>query len=64
MQVESDYRLGDAPVTLMVKPLKGPWDIAPVAPRMIRDFYSRCLLFGAYERMIDIRPVPVDEKKE
>ena len=64
VQIESDYRLGGAPVTLMVKPLQGPWDIAPIAPRMIRDFYSRCLLFGAYERMIDIRPVPAGEKKE
>lgn len=64
VQVESDYRLGGAPVTLMVKPLQGPWDIAPIAPRLIRDFYSRCLLFGAYERMIDIKPVPAGEKKE
>ena len=61
MQVESDYRLGGAPVTLMVKPLRGPWDVAPIAPRMIRDFYTRCLRFGAYERMIDIRAVPAEK---
>ena len=55
--VESDYRIGGSPVELMVKPIKGSEDIAPIAPRMIRDFYSRCLRFSAYERMIDIRPV-------
>ena len=64
VQIESDYRLGGAPVTLMVKPMRGPWDVAPLAHRMIRDFYSRCLLFGAYERMIDIKPVPAGEKTE
>ena len=64
VQVKSDYRLGGSPVELMVKPLQGPWDIAPVAHRMIRDFYSRCLRFSAYERMIDIRPVEAEEAKE
>ena len=64
VQVESDYRLGGAPVTLMVKPLRGPWDIAPIAHRMIRDFYSRCLFFGSYDRMIDIKPAPAGEKSE
>ena len=64
VQVESDYRIGGSPVELMVKPLQGAWDIAPIAHRMIRDFYSRCLRFSAYERMIDIRPVKTEEKGE
>ena len=64
VQVESDYRIGGSPVELMVKPMQGPWDIAPIAHRMIRDFYSRCLRVGAYERMIDIRPVKAEENKE
>ena len=64
VQVESDYRLGGAPVTLMVKPVQGPWDIAPIAHRLIRDFYSRCLFFGAYDRMIDIKPAPAGEKSK
>ena len=63
MQVRSDYRLGGAPVDLMVKPIRGDWDIAPIAHRMIRDFYSRCLRFGSFERMIDIRPVQKDSGK-
>ena len=61
VQVRSDYRLGGAPVDLMVKPMKGDWDIAPIAHRMIRDFYSRCLRFNAYERMVDIRPVAPED---
>ena len=64
VQIDSDYRLGGAPVTLMVKALKGPWDVAPIAPRLIRDFYSRCLRAGAYDRMIDIRPVAAEPKSE
>ena len=64
VQVRSDYRLGGSPVELMVKPLQGPWDIAPIAHRMIRDFYSRCLRFSNYERMIDIRPVKAEEQGE
>ena len=64
VELRSDYRLGGAPVTLMVKPIKGTGDVSAVAHRMIRDFYTRCLSFGAYERMIDIRPVPAEEKPE
>ena len=63
VKIESDYRIGGSPVELMVKPLKGPWDVAPIAHRMIRDFYSRCLRFSSYERMIDIRPVKPEEKE-
>ena len=63
VKIESDYRIGGSPVELMVKPLQGPWDVAPIAHRMIRDFYSRCLRFSSYERMIDIRPVKPEEKE-
>lgn len=61
VQIDSDYRLGGAPVALMVKPLQGTWEIAPVAHRIIRDFYSRCLRFTGYDRMIDIKPVVESE---
>lgn len=61
VQIDSDYRLGGAPVALMVKPLQGTWEIAPVAHRIIRDFYSRCLRFTGYDRMIDIKPVVTSE---
>lgn len=55
--VESDYRLGGCPVELMVKPIKGSAEIAPVAHRMIRDFYSRCLRAAALEKMVDIKKI-------
>ena len=55
--VESDYRLGGAKVDLMVKPIKGTADIAPIAHRMIRDFYSRVLRPAAFEKMIDMKAV-------
>jgi hypothetical protein len=57
VQLECDYRLGGAPVTLMVKPIKGEWNISSFVHRVIRDFYGRCLRFSAYERMVDISPV-------
>ena len=41
----------------MVKPIKGTPDIAPIAHRMIRDFYSRCLRPAAFEKMIDMKAV-------
>ena len=53
--VASDYRIGGVPAELVVKPLRGKADIAPVAPRLIRDFYSRCLRPASMEKMIDIR---------
>ena len=55
--VPSDYRLGGAKVDLMVKPIKGTADIAPIAHRMIRDFYSRCLRPASFEKMIDMHAV-------
>ena len=55
VEVPCDYRLGGAEVELMVKPIKGTADIAPVAHRVIRDFYSRVLLPTTAQRMIDIR---------
>ena len=57
VQVPCDYRLGGADVFLMVKPIKGTWDIAPVAHRIIRDLYSRSLSVFAMEKMVDVRPM-------
>ena len=59
--IRSDYRLGGAPVTLMVKPIQGKWDISPIAHRVIRDVYSRCLRSDRYSRMVDIKPVTAEE---
>ena len=57
VDVESDYRLGGAKVDLLVKPIRGTAELAPVAHRVILDFYSRCLRPVSMEKMVDIRPV-------
>ena len=57
VEVPCDYRLGGAEVFLMVKPIQGTWEIAPVAHRIIRDVYSRCLNPFAMDKMVDIRPI-------
>ena len=57
VEVPCDYHLGGASVDLMVKPVQGTEEIAPVAHRIIGDFYSRCLSPVAVARMVDIRPV-------
>lgn len=57
VDVETDYRLGGAEVCLMVKPIKGTAEIGPVAHRIIKDFYSRCLSPAAMSRMVNIKPV-------
>ena len=49
-----DYRIGGVPAELVVKPLRGRAELAPVAPRLIRDFYSRCLRPVSMEKMIEI----------
>ena len=56
VDVPCEYRLGGAPVELMVKPIKGTYELSPVAHRIIRDFYSRCLNPFAMDKMVDIRP--------
>ena len=60
--VDSDYRIGGAPVELMVKPIKGTFEIEPVEHRIIRDFYTRVLNPFAMDKMIDIRPVRKPEE--
>jgi GNAT superfamily N-acetyltransferase len=54
-EVPSNYRLGGTEVTLMVKPIQGTGEIATVAHRMIRDFYSRVLGPARLDKMVDIR---------
>ena len=56
-EVKSDYHLGGAEVTLMVKPVRGTADLTPVAHRLIRDFYSRVIGPARQEKMLEIRPV-------
>ena len=57
VDVPCDYTLGGAKVDLMVKPIKGTAEIAPVAHRVLRDFYSRCLRPATMEKMIEIHTI-------
>lgn len=57
VEVESDCRIGGSAVRLMVKPIKGSEDIAPVAHRILPDFYTRCMSESAVHKMIAIRPL-------
>ena len=56
-EVKCDYRLAGAPVTLMVKPLRGTAEITPVVHRILRDLYSRVLSGEKLEKTVDIRRV-------
>ena len=51
-EVPVSYKIGGADVILMTKPLRGTAEIAPVARRMILDFYSRCLRPAQLENML------------
>ena len=53
--IECGYRLGGAEADLLVKPIKGTTRIAPVADRVIRDFYSRVIGPTKLARMVEIR---------
>lgn len=57
VEIESDYCISGVRANVMVKPMKGSADIAPIAHRIIPDFYSRCLGPRAVRKMIDIKPV-------
>ena len=57
VDVKSDYTIGGADVHLMVKPIKGTWDISPVYHRILTDFYSRCMNPFAMDKMLAIKPV-------
>ena len=59
--VPCGYRLGGSEAELLVKPLKGSEEIGPVAHRMIRDFYSRCLRPSALDRMVEIGPLEAEQ---
>lgn len=52
--VRSDYLIGGVRANIMVKPMKGSADIAPIAHRIIPDFYSRCMTAVGMYKMIDI----------
>ena len=56
IEVPAGYRLGGADVSLYVKRCCGTPEIAPVARRMVLDFYARCLRPTQWEQMITFFP--------
>ncbi|MBQ9663636.1 MAG: hypothetical protein IJV40_10850 [Oscillospiraceae bacterium] len=51
-EVPCSYRLGGAEVFLTAKPIRGTAEIAPVAKRILIDFYSRCLRPAQLDKML------------
>ena len=51
-EVPCDFSIGGAKVVLTAKPICGTAEIAPVARRILADFYSRCLKPAEMEKMI------------
>ncbi len=51
-EIPCRYRIGGADVTLTVKPIRGTPEIAPVADRILADFYSRCLSPAEIKKML------------
>lgn len=61
VEIESDYRISGVEAHIMVKPILGTEDIAPVAHRIIPDFYCRCMPDMFVYKMLDIKPVRTRE---
>ena len=57
VEIDSDYKIGGTKAHIFVKPIKGDWDIAPIAHRIINDHYSRCLGSREMARLISINAV-------
>ncbi len=57
VEVDCDYAISGVKAHVMVKPIKGTADIAPVVHRIVPDFYRRVLSVSAMFKMIDIKPV-------
>lgn len=57
VEAESDYRIGGGNALVMVKPIRGSAELAPVLHRVISDFYSRFLSPFAMKKLVDIKPV-------
>ena len=56
-EIPSDYTIRGVKANLLVKPMKGSADIAPIAHRIIPDFYSRFLSPAALWSMMEIKKV-------
>lgn len=55
VELERDYFISGTRAHILVKPIKGTWDIAPIIHRILTDHYSRCLTRRELAKL-DIRP--------
>ena len=62
-EIPSDYKISGVKTNLLVKPIKGPAEIAGVAHRILPDFYTRFMPASAVWRMLDIR-APENEESQ
>ena len=56
-EIPSDYTIRGVKANLLVKPIKGSADIAPIAHRILPDFYSRFLSSNSLWGMMEIKKV-------
>lgn len=54
-EIPSDYTIRGVKANLLVKPMKGSADIAPVIHRVLPDFYKRFLSDASFWRMMEIK---------
>ena len=56
-EIKSDYTIRGVKANLLVKPIQGRADIAPIAHRIMPDFYSRFLSANTLWGMMEIKKV-------
>ena len=56
-EIQSDLRIGGVEDHILVKPIRGTAEIAPIIHRVMLDFYSRVYTPAALARAVEIRPV-------
>ena len=56
-EIQSDLRIGGVEDHILVKPIRGTAEIAPIIHRVMLDFYSRVYAPAALARAVEIRPV-------
>ncbi|MBR0355804.1 MAG: hypothetical protein IJK35_10560 [Oscillospiraceae bacterium] len=56
-EIKSDLRIGGVEDHILVKPIRGTAEIAPIIHRVMLDFYSRVYPPAALARAVEIRPV-------
>ncbi|MBP5743547.1 MAG: hypothetical protein J6W44_01370 [Oscillospiraceae bacterium] len=63
-EVPCDYRIGGADAALTVKPIQGTAELAPIAPRLLADLYSRCLSAAQMRNMLSFRSGGSDSEQK